>query len=66
LLLVAGVLLNALATGPYIGSHFGRGPRDGLTTGLVRPAGGSVRRVRTLIEVSVAAMGWLLGGAVGA
>ena len=39
-LLVGGVLLNGLATALYIGSQFGRGPRDGLMTGLtVVPAG---------------------------
>src|SRR3712207_5241696 len=30
--LVAGILLNGVATGMYIGSNFGPGPRDGLMT----------------------------------
>jgi uncharacterized membrane protein YczE len=49
----------------YIGGQFGPGPRDGLMTGLVRRTGLSVRVVRTSIEVTVLAVGWLLGGAVG-
>ena len=65
-LTVGGVALNAVATGLYIGSQFGRGPRDGLMTGLVRRTGHSVRVVRTSIEVTVVAVGWLLGGPVGA
>jgi uncharacterized membrane protein YczE len=64
-LLVAGVLLNAVATAAYIGVHFGPGPRDGLMTGLVRRTGRSVRLVRTSIEVAVVATGWLLGGTLG-
>lgn len=62
---VAGVLLNAVATAAYIGVHLGPGPRDGLMTGLVRRTGGSVRLVRTSIEVVVVATGWLLGGTLG-
>ena len=64
-LLVGGVLLNAVATAAYIGVHLGPGPRDGLMTGLVRRTGGSVRLVRTSIEVAVVAVGWLLGGTLG-
>lgn len=65
-LLVGGVVLNAVATGLYIGSQLGRGPRDGLMTGLVRRTGFSLRVVRTSIEVTVVALGWLLGGTLGA
>ncbi|MEV0328543.1 hypothetical protein CA850_02550 [Micromonospora echinospora] len=65
-LLVAGVLLNGLATALYLGARFGPGPRDGLMTGYVaRHPGRSVRLVRTVIEVTVLALGWLLGGTVG-
>lgn len=64
-LLVSGVVLNGVATGMYIGSQFGPGPRDGLMTGLARVSGRSIRLVRTVLEVTVVAVGWLLGGAVG-
>ena len=44
----------------------GPGPRDGLMTGFVaRRPGRSIRLVRTVIEVTVLAPGWLLGGTVG-
>ncbi|MEU4567290.1 hypothetical protein [Micromonospora sp. NPDC023956] len=65
-LLVAGVLLNGLATALYLGARLGPGPRDGLMTGYVaRHPGHSVRLVRTVIEVSALGLGWLLGGTVG-
>jgi len=60
----AGVLLNAVATGLYIGAGLGAGPRDGLTTGLAA-RGHSMRVVRVGIELTVLAAGWLLGGNVG-
>lgn len=63
-LMLAGVLLNALATAAYIGAGLGPGPRDGLMTGLAA-RGHSVRIVRTAIELTVLAAGWLLGGTVG-
>ena len=62
--LAAGVLLNGVATGAYIGAGFGPGPRDGLMTGLAA-RGHSIRVVRTGIELTVLATGWLLGGTVG-
>lgn len=65
LLLVGGVVLNGVATGMYIGSQFGPGPRDGLMTGLARVSGRSIRLVRTALEVGVVALGWVLGGVVG-
>lgn len=64
-LAVTGILLNALATGLYVGARLGPGPRDGLMTGLVARTGRSVRLVRTSIEVVVVAAGWVLGGTVG-
>src|SRR5512145_3100589 len=63
--LVAGVVLNGVATAAYIGARLGPGPRDGLMTGLVARTGRSVRLIRTSIELSVLATGWLLGGTVG-
>lgn len=58
------VLLNGIATGAYIGAGMGPGPRDGLMTGLVS-RGGSIRVVRTGIELTVLIAGFLLGGTVG-
>lgn len=64
-MLLGGIVLNGIAGGAYIGAGLGPGPRDGLMTGWVRRTGGSVRVVRTVIEVTVLAVGWLLGGTVG-
>ncbi|MER7411027.1 YczE/YyaS/YitT family protein [Streptomyces cacaoi] len=64
LYLLAGVLGIALATGLYVGVGWGPGPRDGLMTGLAH-LGLPLAVGRTLVEVSVLAGGWLLGGTVG-
>ena len=65
-LLLAGILLNGVATGLYISARFGPGPRDGLMTGLHRRTGRSIRLMRTSVEVTVVATGFALGGSVGA
>src|ERR1700722_4449102 len=62
--MVSGVVLNGVATGLYIGAGLGPGPRDGLMTGFAA-RGHSLRLVRTCIELTVLAAGWLLGGTVG-
>ncbi|SDS64760.1 Uncharacterized membrane protein YczE [Friedmanniella luteola] len=65
LLLIGGLVANGLAGAVYMGSQLGPGPRDGLMTGLARRTGGSLRLVRTGIEVVVLGIGFLLGGTVG-
>lgn len=65
LLFSGGLLLLAVASGLYIGSHFGPGPRDGLMTGIHARTGWPIWTGRTLVEVTVLAIGWLLGGDVG-
>ena len=64
-LLVVAVLGNALAGALYIGAGLGPGPRDGLMTGLVRRGVGSVRVVRTCLELGVLGIGALFGGTLG-
>ncbi len=64
ILMAAGVGLNGIATGAYIGAGLGPGPRDGLMVGLAA-RGYSLRLVRTCIEVTVLIAGWILGGNVG-
>jgi uncharacterized membrane protein YczE len=64
-LTVGGVLLCGLASALYIGAQLGRGPRDGLMTGLARRTGRSLRLVRTLLEVAVVVAGVALGGVLG-
>ncbi|GAA2013533.1 YczE/YyaS/YitT family protein [Microbacterium ulmi] len=63
--LVAGIVVVAIASGLYIGAHFGPGPRDGLMTGMHSRLGWPIWACRALVEVSVLAVGWILGGTVG-
>ena len=63
-LMLGGVLLNGVATGAYIGAGLGPGPRDGLMMGWAA-RGHQIRVVRTCIELTVFAIGWILGGNVG-
>jgi uncharacterized membrane protein YczE len=63
-LLVGGVVGNGIATGLYIGAGLGAGARDGLSTGIAA-RGHSMRVVRTAVEATVLATGFLLGGTVG-
>src|SRR5205085_1707558 len=65
LFLVAGIVLNGIATALYVGARMGPGPRDGLMTGLVRRTGRSIRLVRTSMEVTVVLAGIALGGTFG-
>ena len=62
--LVVGTLLFGPGSGFYIGAGMGPGPRDGLMTALAA-RGYSVRVVRTILELSVLAIGFALGGSVG-
>jgi uncharacterized membrane protein YczE len=64
-LMLGGVALCGLASGLYIGAQLGRGPRDGLMTGLHRRTGLSLRLVRTALEVAVVLVGLALGGVLG-
>ena len=59
-----GMCTVAFATGLYITSNLGSGPRDGLILGLTKRFGWKVWQVRTLIEVLVLAVGWAMGGQV--
>jgi uncharacterized membrane protein YczE len=59
-----GTCTLALATGLYITSNLGSGPRDGLILGLTKRLGWKVWQVRTSIEVLVLSVGWLMGGQV--
>lgn len=65
LLLCLGIALNGAATGAYLAARLGPGPRDGLMTGLHQLTGRSIRLVRTALELSVLAVGLLLGGSAG-
>lgn len=57
-----GLVLLAIASGIYIGTHLGPGPRDGLMTGIHNRFGTPLWVGRTVIEVTVLTVGWFLGG----
>lgn len=59
-----GMCTVAFATGLYITSNLGSGPRDGLILGLQRKLGWKVWQVRTVVEVLVLGIGWSMGGQV--
>lgn len=65
LLFAGGLTLIAVASGLYIGARLGPGPRDGLMTGLHDRLGMRIGVARTVVEVTVLLVGWLLGGQVG-
>jgi Predicted membrane protein len=65
LVFAGGLALLALASGLYIGARLGPGPRDGLMTGVHARFGWPIWAVRTGIEVTVLAVGFVLGGQVG-
>jgi len=65
LIFAGGLALLAVATGLYIGAGYGPGPRDGLMTGVNRRWGTPIWLVRTIVELTVLAIGWALGGSVG-
>jgi uncharacterized membrane protein YczE len=66
---LTSILMTGVASGLYLGARLGPGPRDGIMTGLVtRWRGrryGSIRLVRTAIEVTVLVAGFAMGGTVG-
>jgi uncharacterized membrane protein YczE len=65
LMLVCGVLLVGFGSGLYLIANLGPGPRDGLMTGLQRKTNLPIAAVRAFIEITVATVGWYLGGTLG-
>jgi uncharacterized membrane protein YczE len=61
---VLGVVVVAIATGLYISSRLGSGPRDGLMQGTANVLDKPFWIVRTVYEASALTLGWLMGGQV--
>jgi uncharacterized membrane protein YczE len=61
---VLGVVVVAIATGLYISSRLGSGPRDGLMQGTANALDKPFWIVRTVYEASALTLGWLMGGQV--
>jgi len=62
---VVGVLIIGIGSGFYLIANLGAGPRDGLMIGLQKKTNLPIYSIRTIIEVSVVIVGWLMGGIVG-
>ena len=64
-MLLVAILLMGLASAIYIGVDAGAGPRDSMMLAIKRTTSLSIRAARAIIEVTVVAVGWLLGGPAG-
>ena len=62
---IIGVLIIGLGSGFYLIANLGPGPRDGLMIGTQKITNLSISVIRTLIELTVVAIGWYLGGIIG-
>ena len=60
-----GVMIVGIGSGIYLIANLGPGPRDGLMTGLQKKTNLPIAAVRAFIEISVASIGWYLGGTLG-
>ncbi|OOF69707.1 YczE/YyaS/YitT family protein [Rodentibacter caecimuris] len=60
-----GILLTGTGSAFYLTCHQGAGPRDGLMVGLSQRFQIKIGVVRTLMEVTVCTIGFLMGGTVG-
>ena len=62
---IIAMLIVATATGMYISTNFGKGPRDGIMVGTAELLGWPFWIVRTMFEVTVLTIGILMGGKFG-
>ena len=65
LMAALGVITVGVGSGVYLIANLGPGPRDGLMTGLQKKTNLPIAAVRAFIEISVASVGWYLGGTLG-
>ena len=61
----AGIVTIGVASAFYLTANLGPGPRDGWMTGIHRRLGYPIASVRLAIELTVLAVGVVLGGTVG-
>lgn len=62
---IIGVLLMAAGAGIYISARLGAGPRDSLMLVITKKFNSSIAVSRTIMEICVAVIGYLLGGPIG-
>ncbi|MDA8552458.1 YitT family protein [Aquiluna sp.] len=64
LLFFGGMVVISFATGLYISCGMGKGPRDGLNVGIAKRFKLPFWQARSIVEITVVAIGFLLGGQV--
>jgi uncharacterized membrane protein YczE len=64
LLFLGGMVVISFATGLYISCGMGKGPRDGLNVGIARRFELPFWQARSIVEITVVTIGFLLGGQV--
>ena len=62
---VLSVVVFSVGGAIYLSANHGPGPRDGLMMAIYMKNKVSLRRVRTILEISVLLVGYLMGGPVG-
>jgi len=60
-----GIFIIGIGSGFYLAANLGPGPRDGLMTGINKQTNLSFSLIRTVLELSVVALGFYLGGVIG-
>jgi uncharacterized membrane protein YczE len=64
LLFFGGMVVISFATGLYISCGMGKGPRDGLNVGIAQRFELPFWQARSIVEITVVTIGFLLGGQV--
>ena len=62
---IGGTFLVGIASGIYLISNLGPGPRDGLMTGCQKASNFPIAWVRVFLEITVISIGYALGGTIG-
>lgn len=62
---ILGILIIGIGSAFYLTCRLGTGPRDGLMIGICERTDWKIGTVRSLLEITVCLLGWLMGGTVG-
>lgn len=65
ILYMAGVVSFGFGVAVYISANLGAGPRDSLMLALSKASSYRIGTIRTLMEITAATLGFLLGGPLG-
>lgn len=65
IMMLLGILIQAIGTYLYLSVELGSGPRDGLMVALVKRTKKSVRFIKSVQDIIVVLVGYILGGQLG-